>query len=183
MVHFACGDAMSAKRLETFDVVADVASARARRFRGGVRGARAPLQVWKSRFGGYAWAGARQGAFAHVFRDLNGVSSAFDVVVRPRGEGLEKRPPTLRCPGRPGPRTSVWRPVRSGRLQTSRPFRRPGWQRRGSLGRQRPKVHLRSTAATRRSTGSARAARPPASDTVHRSPSAVKTTVWSWTDG
>jgi len=54
MVHFACGDATSAKRLETFDVVADVASARARRFRGGVRGARAPLQVWKSRFGGYA---------------------------------------------------------------------------------------------------------------------------------
>ena len=75
MVHFACGDATSAKRLETFDVVADVASARARRFRGGVRDARAPLQVWKSRFGGYAWAGARQGAFARTFCDLNGVSS------------------------------------------------------------------------------------------------------------
>ena len=35
--------------------------------------ARAPLQACKSRFGGYAWAGARQGAFAHTFRDLNGV--------------------------------------------------------------------------------------------------------------
>jgi len=73
MVHFACGGAMSAKRLETFDVVADVASARARRFRGGLRGARAPLPVCKRRFGGYAWAGARQGAFAHTFCDLNGV--------------------------------------------------------------------------------------------------------------
>ena len=64
---------MSPKRFETFDVVADVASARARRFRGGFRGARAPLLVCKSRFGRYAWAGARQGAFAHELRDLNGV--------------------------------------------------------------------------------------------------------------
>jgi hypothetical protein len=71
---------MSAKRLETIDVVADVASARARRFRGGVRGARAPLQVCKSRFGGYAWAGARQGAFAVEFRELNGVFDAFDAL-------------------------------------------------------------------------------------------------------
>ena len=80
MVHFACGDAMSAKRLETFDVVADVASARARRFRGGFRGARTPLQVCKSRFGGYAWAGARQGAFAHDFATSTASSSAFDAL-------------------------------------------------------------------------------------------------------
>ena len=81
MVHFACGDATSAKRLETFDVVADVASARARRFRGGVRGARTPLQVCKSRFGGYAWAGARQGAFAHTrFATSTASSSAFDAL-------------------------------------------------------------------------------------------------------
>ena len=80
MVHFACGGAMSTKRLETIDVVADVASARARRFRGGVRGARAPLQVWKSRFGGHAWAGARQGAFAHDFATSTASSSAFDAL-------------------------------------------------------------------------------------------------------
>jgi len=80
MVHFACGGAMSTKRLETIDVVADVASARARRFRGGVRGARTPLQVCKSRFGGYAWAGARQGAFAHDFATSTASSSAFDAL-------------------------------------------------------------------------------------------------------
>ena len=71
---------MSAKRLETFDVVADVASARARRFRGALRGARAPLQVCKPRFGGYARAGARQGAFAVEFRELNGVFGDFAVL-------------------------------------------------------------------------------------------------------
>ena len=82
---------MSAKRLETFDVVADVASARARRFRGGVRGARAPLQVWKSRFGGYAWAGARQGAFAHVLRDFNGVFRAPSMRSTPSAPSPEAR--------------------------------------------------------------------------------------------
>ena len=80
MVHFACGDATSANPLETFDVVADVATgARARRFRGGSE-ARAPLQVCKSRFGGYAWAGARQGAFAHDFATSTASSSAFDAL-------------------------------------------------------------------------------------------------------
>ena len=79
----ASARATSAKRLETFDVVADVASARARRFRGGVRGARAPLQVCKPRFGGYAWAGARQGAFAHKSPDLNGVFGRLRCAQRP----------------------------------------------------------------------------------------------------
>ena len=65
---------------DAVDVVADVASARARRFRGGVRGARTPLQVCKSRFGGYAWAGARQGAFAHDFATSTASSSAFDAL-------------------------------------------------------------------------------------------------------
>ena len=46
-------------------------------FGGGVRGALTPLQVWKPRFGGYARAGARQGAFAVEFRELNGVFGAF----------------------------------------------------------------------------------------------------------
>ena len=91
MVHFACGDAMSAKRLETIDVVADVASARAHRFRGGVRGARAPLQVCKSRLGGYAWAGARQGAFAHVLRDFNGVFRAPSMRSTPSAPSPEAR--------------------------------------------------------------------------------------------
>ena len=105
MVHFTCGDATSAKRLETFDVVADVASARARRFRGRVRGARAPLQVCKPRFGGYAWAGARQGAFAHDFATSTASSDAFDALntfgAIPRGarramhsEGDGRRDPT-----------------------------------------------------------------------------------------
>ena len=80
MVHFACGDAIAAKLIETVDVVADIASARARRFRGGVRGARAPLQVCKPRFGGYAWARARQGAFAHDFVTSTASSSAFDAL-------------------------------------------------------------------------------------------------------
>ena len=48
------GAAPSAKRLEPVDVVAEIASARARRFRGALRGARAPLQVCKPRFGGCA---------------------------------------------------------------------------------------------------------------------------------
>ena len=100
---------MSAKRLETFDVVADVARARARRVRGGVRGARTPLQVCKSRFGGYAWAGARQGAFAHDFATSTASSSAFDALntfgaspeardgrCTPRGAGDAKRPPKRR---------------------------------------------------------------------------------------
>ena len=47
---------------------------------GGVRGARAPLQVCKPRFGGYAWAGARQGAFAHDFATSTASSDAFDVL-------------------------------------------------------------------------------------------------------
>ena len=47
---------------------------------GGVRGARAPLQVCKPRFGGYAWAGARQGAFAHDFATSTASSSAFDAL-------------------------------------------------------------------------------------------------------
>ena len=38
------------------------------------------LQVWKSRFGGYARAAARQGAFAVEFRELNGVFGAFAVL-------------------------------------------------------------------------------------------------------
>ena len=71
---------MAAKRFETFDVVADVASARARRFRGGFRGARAPLLVCKSRFGGYAWAGARQGAFAVEFATSTASSDALDAL-------------------------------------------------------------------------------------------------------
>ena len=75
--------AMSAKRFEPIDVVADVASARARRFRGGVRGARAPLLVCKSRFGRYAWAGARQGAFAHVLTTSTASSGAFDALNAP----------------------------------------------------------------------------------------------------
>ena len=80
MVRFTYGGAMSAKRLETIDVVAERASARAHLVRGGVPGARAPLQVCKRRFGGYARAGARQGAFAVEFRELNGVFGAFAVL-------------------------------------------------------------------------------------------------------
>ena len=60
MIHFACGDAIAAKIIETVDVVADIASARAHLFRGGSQ-ERAPLQVCKRRFGGYAWAGSRVG--------------------------------------------------------------------------------------------------------------------------
>ena len=58
---------------------------------GGVRGARAPLQVCKSRFGGYAWAGARQGAFAHTFCDLNGVFERLRCA-----QGLRRHPPEMR---------------------------------------------------------------------------------------
>ena len=74
-------------------------------FGGGSRGARAPLQVCKSRFGGYAWAGARQGAFAHDFATSTASSSAFDALntfgATPRGarramdsEGDGRRDPT-----------------------------------------------------------------------------------------
>ena len=72
--------AMSAKRLEPVDVVAERPSARARRLRGALRGALMSLQVWKSRFGGYARSAARQGAFAVEFRELNGVFGAFAVL-------------------------------------------------------------------------------------------------------
>jgi len=41
---------------------------------------RTPLQVCTPRFGGYARAGARQGAFAVEFRELNGVFGAFAVL-------------------------------------------------------------------------------------------------------
>jgi hypothetical protein len=85
----ACAKAPSAKRLETINVVADIASARARRFRGGVPGARAPLQVCKPRFGGYAWAGARRGAFANDFASSTASSGALDALnafgATPRG--------------------------------------------------------------------------------------------------
>ena len=37
-------------------------------------------QVWKSRFGGYARAGAREGAFAVESRELNGVFGDFAVL-------------------------------------------------------------------------------------------------------
>ena len=70
---FGLRESAVGEALETVDVVAERPSARAHLFRGGFPGARAPLQVCKSRFGGYAWAGARQGAFAHTFRDLNSV--------------------------------------------------------------------------------------------------------------
>ena len=42
--------------------------------------ARTPLQVCTPRLGGYARAGARQGAFAVEFRELNGVFGAFAVL-------------------------------------------------------------------------------------------------------
>ena len=80
MVHFACGGATSAKRLETIDVVAERASARARRLRGALPRARTPLLVCKSRFGGYAWAGARQGAFAVEFATSTASSDALDAL-------------------------------------------------------------------------------------------------------
>ena len=70
--------AMSAKRLEPVDVVAERPSAC--RFRGALRGALTPLQVCKSRFGGYARATARQGAFAVEFREVNGVFDDFAVL-------------------------------------------------------------------------------------------------------
>ena len=60
--------------------VAEIASARAHLVRGALPGARAPLQVCKPRFGGYAWAGARQGAFAHDFATSTASSSAFDAL-------------------------------------------------------------------------------------------------------
>ena len=57
--------------------------------RGGLPGARAPLQVRKSRFGGYAWDGARLGAFAHDFASSTASSSALDALnafgAAPRG--------------------------------------------------------------------------------------------------
>ena len=65
--------AISAKPLEPVDVVAERPSARAPRIWGALQRARTPLQVCKPRFGGYARAGARQGAFAVEFRELNGV--------------------------------------------------------------------------------------------------------------
>jgi len=75
--------------LEPVDVVADIASARAHLFRGALPGARALLQVCKSRFGGYAWAGARQGAFAHEFAASTASSGALDALnafgANPRG--------------------------------------------------------------------------------------------------
>ena len=81
--------APSAKRLETIDVVAEIASARARRFRGALPGARAPLQVCKPRFGGYAWPGARRGAFANDFAASTASSGALDALnafgANPRG--------------------------------------------------------------------------------------------------
>ena len=99
------GRATSAKRLETFDVVADVASARARRFRGGVRGARAPLQVCKPHFGGYAWGGRASGGLYTFSATSTASSSAFVVLnafgANPRGarraidsEGDGRRDPT-----------------------------------------------------------------------------------------
>ena len=72
--------AMSTKRLETIDVVAERASARARRLRGALPPTRTPLQVCKPRSGGYARAAARQGAFAVEFRELNGVFGDFAVL-------------------------------------------------------------------------------------------------------
>ena len=72
--------AMSAKPLEPVDVVAERPSARARRLRGALPRARTPLQVCTPRFGGYARAAARQGAFAVEFRELNGVFGAFAVL-------------------------------------------------------------------------------------------------------
>ena len=84
---FGLRESAVGEALEPVDVVAERPSARAHLFRGGVPGARAPLQVCKSRFGGYAWAGARQGAFAR-FCDLNGVFG------RPRcAQRLRRRPP------------------------------------------------------------------------------------------
>jgi len=91
--------------LEPVDVVAEIASARARRFRGRVRGARAPTQVCKSCFGGYAWTDARQGAFAYVFATSTASLGAFDALntfgATPRGarramdfEGTGRRDPT-----------------------------------------------------------------------------------------
>ena len=81
-------------------------SARSTRTRwGGVPGARAPLQVCKRRFGGYAWAGARRGAFAIDFVTSTASSGALDALntfgANPRGarramhsEGGERRDPT-----------------------------------------------------------------------------------------
>ena len=57
----------------------EVSGARGAR-RGALPRARTPLEVCKPRFGGYARAGARQGAFAVEFRKLNGVFGAFAVL-------------------------------------------------------------------------------------------------------
>ena len=72
---------------------------------GGGSEARAPLQVCKRRFGGYAWAAARRGAFAIDFVTSTASSGALDALnafgANPRGarramhsEGGERRDPT-----------------------------------------------------------------------------------------
>ena len=80
MVHFACGDAMSAKRLETFDVVADVASARARRFRGGSE-ARARRSRYVSRVSAGTRGRARvRGLLRTCLATSTASSDAFDAL-------------------------------------------------------------------------------------------------------
>ena len=72
--------AMSAKRLEPVRRRRRTTE-RARASPSGVLPrVRTPLQVCTPRFGGYARAGARQGAFAVEFRELNGVFGPFAVL-------------------------------------------------------------------------------------------------------
>ena len=92
---------------------------------GGVPGARAPLQVCKLRFGGYAWAGARRGAFAHDFASSTASSGALDAL-KPSAPPPEARVGrwTLRGAGdaiQPLKRRESARKARAGARETVMP--------------------------------------------------------------